>query len=331
MKKLKLACLLASLFLFSTLSIADTSSLEDPWLLLEKAAKASRELSYKGVFTHQNASHMRSIDITHVNAGQGEYSRAISLDGSPMEVLRQGQDMVIFNPKGEKVIIQKRRGHVLFPALLPANMDLIKSFYGSKIVGEERVAGRDGFIIELEPKDQYRYSYRLWADKEFGLLLKATTVNRQGQVVDQIAFSQVNLVNQQGLDWFQPKIDQRKPYVMEDQTGVVAEPASPTSEWQIQQVPAGYRLVDHIKRMIPTKYDAKRSMAVHQLIFSDGLASVSLFIEHIDHNTKPKYGHTSSGSTSFYANVYDGHQIIAVGEVPEATVTQFANAVTFKK
>lgn len=331
MARVALACLFASHFLFSMSCFAEGATPEDPWLLLDRAARASRELSYKGVFTHQNAGNMRSIDITHVNVGQGEYSRAITLDGSPLELLRQGQDMVIFNPQGEKVVIQKRRGHVLFPALLPANMELIKTYYTSKVVGEERVAGRDSTIVELEPKDQFRYSYRLWTDKYFGLLLKAITLNRQSHVVDQIAFSQINLVNQQGLEWFQPKIDQRKPYVMEDQSGVIAESNPHGTAWEVQQVPAGYRLVDHIKRMVPSKLDPKRVMPVDQLIFSDGMASVSLFIEHIDQGTRPKMGHTSTGSTSFYAHVNEGHQIIAVGEVPEATVAQFANAVSFKK
>lgn len=331
MVRVALACLFASHFLFTMPCYADGTVSDDPWWLLERSAKASRELSYKGVFTHQNAGHMRTIDITHVNVGQGEYCRAITLDGSPLELLRQGQDMVIFNPQGEKVVIQKRKGHVLFPALLPTNLELIKAYYSAKVVGDERVAGRDSIVIDLEPRDQFRYSYRLWTDKSFGLLLKAYTLNRQSHVVDQISFSQINLVNQQGLEWFQPKIDQRKPYIMEDQTGVITESNPEGMAWVIQQVPAGYRLVDHIKRMVPSKVDPKRVMPVDQLIFSDGMASVSLFIEHIDQGSRPKMGHTSTGSTSFYANVYEGHQIIAVGEVPEATVAQFANSVSFKK
>jgi sigma-E factor negative regulatory protein RseB len=70
---------------------------------------------------------------------------------------------------------------------------------------------------------------------------------------------------------------------------------------------------------------------VNQIIFSDGIASVSLFIEPITKGTRPKMGHMLVGSTNICANVIDGYQIMVVGEVPAETVQQIAKAVTFKK
>lgn len=332
MFRFALACVLASQLSigFVTQLHAEPESQDEAWLVLAKAAHAARELSYKGIFTHQTAGNMRSIEITHMNAGQGEYSHVVMLDGSPMEVLKQGQDTVIFNPKGEKVVIEKRRGQVLFPALLPANMDLIKTLYQAKLGADERVGGRLGQVVNLEPRDQFRYSYRLWADKEFGLLLKAVTFNKSKHAIEQIAFNQLNLLNTQNLDWFQPKIDQNKPYVMEHAQARQGE-ADSQDDWKLLQVPAGYRLIDHIKRAKPSKVEANKIVVVNQLIFSDGLSSVSLFIEDLTKGVRPKMGHVTVGATSFYANVAEGHQIIAVGEVPEATVAGFANAVSFNK
>jgi len=279
-----------------SLALAESESQNDPWRLLDKAAHAARDLSYKGIFIYQSGSNSRSIEITHMNAGQGEYSRVVMLDGLPQEVLSQGSDIVIFSPRDEKVVIEKRRGKNLFPALLPVNLDMVKASYEARVSGQERVAGREGVLVLLEPRDEYRYGYRLLTDKELGLLLKATTVNKQSEVIEQIAFNQA-------------------PASLAD---------SPQS-WSLGQLPPGYRQVDHIKRVVP----GKKAM-VNQLIFSDGLSSVSLFIEPLVKGARPKVGQTTVGPTNFYANVNGGHQVVVVGEVPQATVAEIANSVHFK-
>ncbi|CAG0993169.1 Sigma factor AlgU regulatory protein MucB [Methylophilaceae bacterium] len=321
MKRLLLACLLAGPM---SLAVANPEAEDDPWLVLEKAAHAARDLSYKGVFTYQSGDNSRSIEITHMNSGQGEYARVIMLDGLPREVLSQGSDIVIFSPRNEKVVIEKRRGKNLFPALLPVNLDLIKASYQARMSGKERVAGREGLIVHLEPRDSYRYSYKLLTDREFGLLLKATTLNQRNEVIEQIAFNQLNLLIVQDMEWFQPKVDPRKPYVMEEE--VPESAATDSGSWKVGQLPLGYKLIDHIKRMVPGK-----AIPVNQLIFSDGLSSVSLFIEPLAKGARPKVGHTVMGPTNFYAYVNGGYQIMVVGEVPEATVSQIANSVNFKK
>jgi sigma-E factor negative regulatory protein RseB len=315
-----LACLMASHFSFAC---ANDDAVNDPWKLLDKAAHAARDLSYKGIFIYQSGTNSRSIEITHMNAGQGEYSRIVMLDGAPQEVLSQGSNIVIFSPRDEKVVIEKRRGKNLFPALLPGNMDLIRTSYEARVSGRERVAGREGVIVLLEPRDEYRYGYRLLTDKELGLLLKVTILNRNSEVVEQIAFNHLDLFNVNDMTWFQPKVERGKPYVMEEESTSALEDG--TEHWRLGQLPPGYRQVDHIRRAVPG-----RKVAVSQLIFSDGLSSVSLFIEPLVKGARPKVGQTTVGPTNFYASVNGGYQVVAVGEVPQATVAQIANSVHFK-
>src|SRR5690606_13541375 len=221
---------------------AKDDAVDDPWKLLDKAAHAARDLSYKGIFIYQSGTNSRSIEITHMNAGQGEYSRIVMLDGAPQEVLSQGSNIVIFSPRDEKVVIEKRRGKNLFPALLPGNMDLIRTSYEARVSGRERVAGREGVIVLLEPRDEYRYGYRLLTDKELGLLLKATTLNRRSEVIEQIAFSQLNSLNMNDMEWFKPKVDPGKPYVMEEE--VPAGQVDSPQGWRLGELPPGYRQVD---------------------------------------------------------------------------------------
>ena len=321
MKRFLLVCLLANPFLFA---FAGEDSVDDPWLVLQKAAHAARELSYKGIFTYQSLGSTKSVEITHMNSSQGEFARILVLDGSPREVLSQGTDAVISNTKNGKVVIEKHRGKNIFPALLPANMDAIKLSYQARTGGQERVGGRDGQIVFLDPRDHFRYSYKFWADREHGLLLKSLASNERNEVIEQIAFNQLQLLDTQNMDWFQPNVDNKKPYAMEEPVPVAS--SAEADSWTLAELPAGYHKIDQIKCIVP----GKKNPVTH-IIFSDGLASVSLFIEPLTKGVRSKTGHTVAGATNFYANVTNGYQIMVVGEVPEDTVAQIANAVSFKK
>ncbi len=317
---MKRIVLVLSFLLWSAAALAGQ---DDAWMMLEKASQAAHALSYKGIFVYQTGASSKSVQVTHMNYGQGEYSRMVVLDGSPREALSQGNDMVIFNPRNEKVVIEKKRGQSMFPALLPDNMELIKTVYQAQLGGEERVGGRDGYVVNLSPKDQYRYGYKLWTDKEYGLLLKSMMISDKNVALDQIAFSQILLMDGQSMDWFRPTLDKTKAYVMEKDAPSKLDASE--IDWDVTKLPNGYRKVDQVKRMV-----ANKQTPVTQLIFSDGLSSVSVFIEDIPKGVRPKVGHTMMGATHFYAIVNDAHQVIAVGEVPEVTVTFFANAVSFK-
>ena len=130
---------------------------DDSWELLQNAANAARQLSYRGIFVYQTGSNTRSVQITHMNYGQGEYARSVVLDGSPREVLSQGSELVIYSPKNEKVVITKRRAQNLFPALLPPEIESLKASYEVRMGGQERIGGRTGQIVFLDSRDQYRY------------------------------------------------------------------------------------------------------------------------------------------------------------------------------
>ncbi len=112
--------MLACAFVSASLNV---QALDDPWLALQKTAYAARELNYQGVFVYQNGNQARSVQITHMNNAGRELTRNVVLDGQPREVFSEGSDIVIFNAKNNKVVIEKRRGQNLFPAMLPTNLD----------------------------------------------------------------------------------------------------------------------------------------------------------------------------------------------------------------
>ncbi len=304
---------------------AYAASENDPWQILQKASIAAHELSYQGIFVCQSAQQSKSVQIKHFFDGQNEFSLNTVLDGSPREMLSQGGELVIYQSKNEQVVIEKRRGQNMFPALLPTNLDLIKANYNVRYGENARVADRDAQMFSLEPKDNARYGYKFWVDKEYGLILKSTMFNHKNEPMDSIYFTQLSLMNAVDLNWFKPKIVSKKTYVLQDK-----EPAKPdyrhSPHWMLKELPPGYRKVDQMIRMVRGK-----DLPVTHVVFSDGLASVSLFVEPVVNGVNPRIGHSTVGNTSFYSNVAGYLQITALGEVPEETVAQIANAVVFIK
>ena len=310
-------------YLVSSVSVAA----DDAWLALQKSAYAARELNYQGVFLYVNGKQASSVQVTHMNNAGREMTRNVVLDNNaqanqPREVYSQGSDIVILHQKNQKTVIEKRRGQNLFPAMLPTDLRAVKASYSATFGTKELVAGREAQVIDLISNDVYRYSYKIWADTEYGLLLKMTLVDSKSKTLEQIEFTQLSTLNSQDVNWFQPKIDVTKSYEMQDNTAV----NHVNSNWIITELPIGYAKVDHRALAVPGK-----AAPVDQMIFSDGIGSVSVFIEPLIKNVRPKMGQMSIGSTNICARVLDGYQITVVGEVPSLPCLQIAQAVSFKK
>lgn len=300
--------------------IAVDSRITDAWQILEKSAHAARELNYEGQFSYVNGENARTVSVKHMNYGGREVARNIVLDNSNREVYSQGNDIVILQPTKKNVLIKKRRGKNLFPAMLPTDLSIIKANYNARLAGTEYVANREAQVVELVPSDAYRYRYKIWADMKFGLILKMTLLNSDNKTLEQIYFNQLSMLNSENLNWFQPKIEVGKDYVTERESPMTRV----DNDLIVTNLPAGYQQIDHIQR-------TKGSSKVDQLVFSDGIGSVSVFIEPMTKGKRPKTGNMPMGSTNMCAHVTDGRQIIVVGEVPAKTVKSIAEAVTFKK
>jgi sigma-E factor negative regulatory protein RseB len=300
--------------------VTPDARLTDAWKILEKSAHAARNLNYEGQFSYVNGDNARTVNVKHMNYGGREVARNIVLDNSHREVYSQGNDIVILQPTQNNVMIKKRRGKNLFPAMLPTDLSIIKDNYSARLSGKEYVANREAQVVELVPSDAYRYRYKIWTDIKFGLILKMTLLNAENKTLEQIYFNQLNMLNSENLSWFQPKFEVGKDYVTEQ-----SKPKTRVdNDLIITNLPAGYQQIDHIQRV-------KGNSTVDQLVFSDGIGSVSVFIEPMTKGNRPKKGNMPMGSTNMCAHVTDGHQIIVVGEVPAKTVKSIAEAVTFKK
>ena len=301
-----------------------SNAADDPWLMIEKAAQAAHQLNYKGVFVYQAGNNMTAIQITHSNYGSnGEFARMTVLDGAPKEVLRQGDNTIIYQSKSEKVLIEKRRIQSGFPAVLPKVTDGIKANYDVQVNGTERAGGLDANVLILMPRDKHRYASKLWIDKDSGLLLKLALLNEKNETVEQVGFNSLSLFNNDNMAWFRPNEAPNKTFVMQPEEKVV--PAVEADNWTMNQLPQGFHKVEQVRRTYPGK-----NVVVTHLVFCDGLTTVSLFFEPAEKTAARKQGIMTQGATSMYVTNVADHQVVVLGEVPPETAIQFANSIKFK-
>jgi sigma-E factor negative regulatory protein RseB len=230
-------------------------------------------------------------------------------------------------PERRLLVVERRQNKDAFPALLAVSGEQVLSVYEPKLLGEDRVAGVDCQVIELDPKDGYRFAYKLWADKKTGLLLRAQTLDPSGQVLEQLSFSQIRIG------------------VPVDKTGIVngirntagwtvvrppVEPVDMAAQgWQIAPTVRGFHLFRQLRRPLAARDAGQPTIPVDQAVFSDGLAAISVFVEPVENNTR-KEGSGSSGATHVLVKRRGDFWITLLGEVPQSTLQQFAAAIEYK-
>ena len=300
---------------------AATENQDEAFLLLQRMANAAHQLNYSGSFVYQHEQNMETSRITHLKDARGEYEKLVMLDGHRRQIFRNNDEVYCFLADDKTVMVDKRHSKRYFPALLPTKLTDLKEYYDIKFGEQERVADRDSQVIVLSPKDSYRYGHRLWADKQTGLLLKASIWNERKEMVDQFFFSDIKIGEAINPKEVKPVLRGKK---LVRSTGEGLDQTMPIdSGWDISMAPPGFKRMMAMKRILPGA-----QMPVNHVVFSDGLAAVSVFIEPSSEKTIP--GLSSQGAVHVYTRIVADHQITVLGEVPTGTVKKIGDAVSFK-
>ena len=296
--------------------------------LLNRIHEAAQQQNYEGTFVYQRGALVQSSRITHAAArGDGEYESLESLDGKPRKMLRHDDDMFTFVPERHLCVVEKRQNKDSFPALLATSGDQVLSVYDPKMLGTDRVAGVDSQVIELDPKDSYRFAYKLWADARTGLLLRAQTLDPDGQVLEQLSFSQVRIGGPVDKAAIANGIRNTAGWT------IVRPPVQPVDMeaqgWQLTPNVPGFRKIRELRRPMASREEGQPPIPVDQAVFSDGLAAISIFVEPVEKNSR-KEGAGNTGATHVLVKRRGDFWITLLGEVPQATLQQFASTIEYK-
>lgn len=299
---------------------------------LKTVVFAGHQTDYSGVFVYQYDNRVETSRITHLAEADSEYERIESLDGPKREIVRHhGQVWSYFNHK--MVQVDSHQGLSRFPSLLPEQLAALGSNYHARQAGAERVAGYDAHVIMFQPKDNLRYTHKIWVHTDSGLLLKSAVLDEKNQAVEQYAFTQLQIGGSIDRSWVRKNTfsapgqhaiagmrGSRLPEAAETDKGI----SHSNSGWVADALPAGFKKTMEIQRPMRGKH-----APVTQIVFSDGLSAISIFVEPDDGDEDDVEGLSSRGAVNLYHRVLDRHLVTVVGEVPPRTVMQVFDSIRY--
>ena len=300
---------------------ADTGETPDAMAWLKKIAAASRRVNYSGTFVYLHGNQVDTSRITHFANASGEYEKLETLDGPRREIVRNNDNVTCYLPDTKTIVIEKRAANH-FPALLPEQLSGITGNYAVKKGGQDRVAGFDCQVIALEPRDDLRYGHQFCAELATGLPLRARIYSDKNEMVESFAFTQLIIGNAVGKDMLKSRFAGKSQTWRVDKSALEKKESSADTGWVLKNLPAGFKKLTEMRRSI-----AGHSTQVSHIVYSDGLAAVSAFIEPMP-KTPPPAGPTYQGAINIYVKSQADQMVTVVGEAPARTVKQIAESLT---
>jgi sigma-E factor negative regulatory protein RseB len=291
---------------------------------LERMNQALTMRNYEGTFSHWQGGRVEMLRILHRVQDGTVAERLASLDGSGREFIRTGASLACYLPDKRTVVVEQRpaqKSLVGFPVFDPQ----AAASYDIREVARMRLNRRNTHVITVSPKDEFRYGYRLWIDDTTAMPLKTQLCDAHGHVIEQMVFADLTFNPRMPDSAFRPEFSTEGfTWLRNDPPPSAA--GTPLMPWRARQLPPGFRMTIQSAQTLPGA-----SSPVDHLVFSDGVASVSVFVEQL---ARPPSGTSevvaqsaTVGSSSAYSTVIDGHKVTAVGEVPPETVRLIATEV----
>jgi len=297
---------------------------QDGVALLKKMASASRRLNYSGTFVYQHAGQNETSRIVHfVNPAGGEFEKLETLDGPAREVIRTNDQVTCYLPDTKTVLIEKRSSR-RFPALLPEQLSGVADNYVVSVTGMDRVAGYDCRVVLLEPKDKLRYGHQFCAEAGSGLPLRSRTFSEKNQLLEAFAFTELKIGGNFSRDQVKSRYAARSKEWKVDHSALAITDVPADTGWSLTRQPTGFKKLTELKRSI-----AGRAGMVSHIVYSDGLAAVSVFIEPLP-KARPARSLSHQGAVNIYIRPIADHMVTVLGEAPAATVMQIANSLEFR-
>jgi sigma-E factor negative regulatory protein RseB len=284
---------------------------------LDRMARAVETLNYRGSLVHWRDGQVDSLRIIHRADERGIRERIYSLDGEAREILRDGDQVRSLLAGDQPLVVQSQLTARLMPNLPVSRLASPESAYRMSMGERERVAGMMTRIIEILPSDEFRYGYRLWLEEQTGMLLRSALLDHRGRQLQQLSFVDIELGVPISDVELEPELDQRLAQLatLPDRLPPGAVSERHRASWAPSRLPDNFRLVK------VGRGNSQDGSGFEHLLYSDGLASFSIYIE--EGQGLQGYGGgrlESMGPVHVYTGMVDGRQITVVGEVPQATV-----------
>lgn len=306
--------------------IARAESAPDALQWLQKVAAATRKLNYSGVFVYQGGGKSETSRIVHVAENGRDQERIETLDGSPREIVRDGNDIKCYLPESRLVVVERRFRRQNFPSLLPEGIGGLTDHYVIHRGMPARIAGYDTQSIVVEPRDDLRYRRQFWVDSQTGLPLKAGLFDEKGEVRETFAFTELKIGGTVEREALKPhsRLAEGEWRVHDIRP---KELGHEDDAWALKTLLPGFMRISTMKR--PTRQD---SPSTTHMVFSDGLAAISVFIEPLPTgHAKPETGAYAMGALNVYKRLLGEYLLVAMGDVPLVALRKLTDGIELKK
>lgn len=278
--------------------------------LLSDMSKALREKDYRGLFTYEFGGVLQTMRVTHRVLEGEEYENVEYLSGPSRRVERHGRQVECLSAADQVLrgLLPGAEGEASAYAGLQKNYQFV-------VRDEERIAGRQATVVQVMPRDDYRYGYMLSIDKQTSLPLGAMIMASNRKVLERVQFASLELTADDS--W----VDSvgAATQVNRSAAGACQTPAD-TLDWALGWVPEGF-----------VSAGRKRRDDVGEMqLYTDGLATFSVFLEPLGKNVAAQ-GKAQRGATVAYMqqHVFDGKPftVTVVGEIPAVAAQRIASSI----
>ncbi|HUO94842.1 MAG TPA: MucB/RseB C-terminal domain-containing protein [Steroidobacteraceae bacterium] len=312
-----LGCLLGAALVTGT-ALADDAARQ--WLAAMHEALAAH--NYQGEFLHLANGRVEKLRIFH-RVKDGKISeRLVNLSGAGREFIRNGSELQCYLPDAHEVLVESEPASGTLLGTLPSFDASLESNYRLDLGERAMVLGRPARVLTINPLDGYRFGYRLWIDEANKMPVRTDLCDADGRMLEQVLFTSLKVGGALPDSVFHPDVDASS-FAWVRQPDGTQHALGDALPWQLVQLPPGFHVSASSEQRLPGS-----DRPVTHLVLSDGLASVSVFIE--SPPAPPRQateGQGRVGSAFVYSRVVAGHQVTAVGEVPPRTVELIAAGV----
>lgn len=298
---------------------------EAPRAMLERMANAVEYLNYEGTLVHLHGGDSSVLHITH-QVQDGQVTEKITCEDAGRQLIRNKDEVTGIFPDQHAVLVEPRDGRAEpsspLRGRLPGAASIDDSLYLLSMAPPERIAGRDTRGIVIRPRDGFRYGYRIWLDRATYMPLKTQLVDEQDRVLEQLLFTQIVLPERIPASAVKPTVATGA-YAVRRAAKAATGPATDQAgaQWTVMALPPGFRLTVRKAQPAPDALNGLR-----HIVYSDGLATVSLFVEPAVAASEQAEGLSQIGAANAYTTSIDGYMVTAIGEVPARTVEMFAGS-----
>ena len=309
--------LMVLLLSFSVYAADDNPVSAQQWL--DKMNAAMKILNYQGTVIFMKNGQLDTMKYRHSFDSGVEQERLSSLNTPLREVTRKSNEVSCLFKETSQKVINHHPIDSSFIINLPPNNENLDKLYSLTLLGNESIAMLPAQIIDIQPKDQYRYARKIWIESKHYLPLKVEVYNLDGSILEQVLFTDLQIDGKSELNT--GVIDENSLHVTHIHT-TQAEPFE-QAPFMLKNWPQGFKTIFFIRNSLQ-----QSQKSVDHLLISDGFSSVSVYLE--PKQDQGLQGLNSLGSVNSFSRVIAQFQVTVLGEVPAKTVEFIADGIALR-